>query len=96
MTEWDRRAYGIVFVGPPGTFSVWKTTPSGELIDRDGIELLGQMASRAGAADYRVFELSDRPGPEDAFATTPNLLELEAVITAHAGVPPGANTTEIR
>lgn len=52
--------FGIIFCGPPGHFSVWNVTPDGELMDREGVEVLGQMAIRAGAADYRIFPLDEQ------------------------------------
>lgn len=43
---------------------MWTQTPDGELMDRSVVERLGQMAIRAGAADYRVFPVE----PEDSSA----------------------------
>lgn len=49
--------YGIVFSGVPGNFSVWTVTPHAELLDRETAEVLGQLAIRGGASDYRSFPL---------------------------------------
>ena len=90
MTDNHRRPFGIVFVGPPGQFSVWHTTPRGELMDREVVEYLGQLASLAGAADYRVFEL-DRDQSlgrtESPFATCETMAQLEPMLRIAGGVP---------
>jgi hypothetical protein len=49
--------FGLIFVGPPGVFAVWLLTPDERLLDREAAERIGQLAIRAGAADYRPFPL---------------------------------------
>lgn len=84
-------AYGIIFVGPPGQFSIWEVTPGGERMSREGVEVLGQMALRAGAADYRVFELELEGEARNAsiFASPERLNRFEDLMRQTRGVPAG-------
>jgi hypothetical protein len=88
--EGDRMAYGIVFVGQPGQFSVWQLTPQGELMDRDAAERLGQMAALAGAADYRVFPLDpvQSVGDRAGFVGMESLTHYDEILVASSGIPP--------
>ena len=54
-----KQLFGIIFCGPPGQFSVWTCTPNGHLMDRNHVEVVGQLAARSGATDYRIFELEE-------------------------------------
>jgi len=87
-------AYGIIFVGPPGQFSVWTATPHGKLMDRETVERLGQMAALAGAADYRVFELDQSPTQAaHQFMTAEQIATYEPLLHESAGVPPDSGPT---
>ncbi len=93
------KPYGLIFCGVPGQFSVWIAAPSGNLLDRDAVENLGQMATRSGASDYRPFPLegadldralSANPGPlnEPVFVGEEEIRELARIVVAHEGLPP--------
>lgn len=86
------RAYGIIFCGPPGKFSVWTLTPTGRLMDRETVELLGQAAVRYGAVDYRSFSLSGWfEAKEDTgnreYVQPSDVTDLERVVSDASGVP---------
>ncbi|HZT95910.1 MAG TPA: hypothetical protein VFB34_03635 [Chloroflexota bacterium] len=95
--------YGVVFCGVPGQFSVWTVAPGGRLLDRETVELLGQMAVRSGASDYRTFPL-EQPSLDEAARLAPtameniwvssgeNLAQLLEHVRAHGGVPPPAGS----
>jgi hypothetical protein len=91
--------FGVIFCGPPGQFSVWTLTPDGELLDRGAAELLGQLAVRAGAADYRTFRLqgadlsSDLSTANPSFMGSESAARYEQLFVEARGVPaesPGA------
>jgi hypothetical protein len=83
----DEQPYGIVFVGPPGEFSVWTETPHGDLMNREAVEQLGQIASLAGANDYRVYPLDSTPDGA-RFIPAGDATKYESLIVACGGVPP--------
>ena len=81
-----------MFCGPPGIFSVWESTPSGKLFDREVAELLGQMAVRAGAMDYRIYPLATEQAAvglsgEQRFIDPDELTCLRSVFISAGGVP---------
>lgn len=74
-------------MGAPGVFSTWTATPHGEVMDREAVEKLGQLAALAGAVDYRVFALE----PDEAdypFATEASIESYRPMLEATSGVPP--------
>jgi hypothetical protein len=92
------RPHGIVFCGQPGTFSVWTVAPNGMLMDREHVELVGQLAARAGATDYRVFELdisqltkamerSRGMHGETSYLSAHHFSYIESLLLASRGVP---------
>ena len=83
----QRTAYGIIFVGPPGLFSTWTATPHGEVMDREAVEKLGQLAALAGAADYRVFALESDEA-DHRFATEASIQSYRPMLEATSGIPP--------
>jgi hypothetical protein len=93
-----KQAYGIVFCGPPGQFGIWTAAPEGLLMDREHVELLGQLAARCGASDYRVFELDSKQRVEAikrscavngqaTFLAADQIGNLERILEASRGVP---------
>ncbi|GEM_PF-5283427 len=81
-----RLAYGLIFSGAPGQFSTWKAAPNGLVLDREQVELLGQIAVRSGASDYRVYPLDPQP-QNPVFADDRSIQRMIMVIAACGGVP---------
>lgn len=87
-----REAYGVIFCGPPGKFSVWEVTPDGNLMDRATVEALGQMAVHAGAVDYRPFPLEDVDvttfsRSSGRFLSTEDAVRYADIFRRYAGLP---------
>jgi hypothetical protein len=68
-------------------------------MDRERVELLGQLAARSGASDYRIFELDFAQQAEavgrsravhghPTYLSTEEIGEVERLLLASEGVPP--------
>lgn len=91
----DHQAYGVIFCGPPGQFSTWTITPDGQLMNRAAVEMLGQIAVRAGAVDYRTFPLDDTNAidhkmPTEHFLSRDGAHRYTRLFTEGSGLPPSS------